>query len=397
MNIKYLLEEVKLPAVYKREGKKCYYDVYRKKLIEITPEETVRQKVAALFETKFGVPREMISLEVPMSHYAKGVSGRADIVIYAQDEEKQMEFPLAIIECKNESVYLTEQVAEQAIRYCDVLCGAYIMITNGIDFLTAAYDEQTNSYMFFDEILSYSQMLREEYVLPAMNEEEIVRYTYEDLCNQEILSEYNDAGNWVFGKDTVPMLRSFAINFYQALLDTTHLLPQVKRRCFELIEDLGRRLADYGNAGGGHYVGIYRAFLVKDRKGEPQVVSISVFGTDPEFRGESRGSYTSLTVAIDRFKSCHNALQYNVDRFVKLRSDGSAIFMHNGQISGIKSSKVIEMVSQHGEGVVLEEDGIMLGSVDLQKVMCLDDKDVSDFVYNLIEYALLRDELRKNK
>ena len=33
-----------------REGKECYYDTYRKKLIEITPEETVRQRVASYFE-----------------------------------------------------------------------------------------------------------------------------------------------------------------------------------------------------------------------------------------------------------------------------------------------------------------------------------------------------------
>lgn len=41
-----------------REGKKCYFDTYRKKLIEITPEETVRQKIARLFETEYKVPLE---------------------------------------------------------------------------------------------------------------------------------------------------------------------------------------------------------------------------------------------------------------------------------------------------------------------------------------------------
>ena len=50
------LKEIQLPAIYRREGKECYYDTYRKKLIEITPEETVRQKVAKFFELKLGVP-----------------------------------------------------------------------------------------------------------------------------------------------------------------------------------------------------------------------------------------------------------------------------------------------------------------------------------------------------
>ena len=75
MNIAKLLKDIELPAVYQREGKDCYYDTYRKKLIEITPEENVRQKVAALFEQKYGVPKDMSSLEVPLTHYAIGVAG----------------------------------------------------------------------------------------------------------------------------------------------------------------------------------------------------------------------------------------------------------------------------------------------------------------------------------
>ena len=66
---------MELPAIYRREAKSCYYDAYRKKLIEITPEETVRQRVAAFFEQQCGVPKDMISLEVPMSYYTKGVAG----------------------------------------------------------------------------------------------------------------------------------------------------------------------------------------------------------------------------------------------------------------------------------------------------------------------------------
>ena len=46
------LKAIPLPAIYKREGKECYYDTYRKKLIEITPEETVRQRVAAILRKR---------------------------------------------------------------------------------------------------------------------------------------------------------------------------------------------------------------------------------------------------------------------------------------------------------------------------------------------------------
>lgn len=141
MNIEKLLKTMKLPAIYRREAKSCYYDTYRKKLIEITPEETVRQRVAAFFEQQCGVPKDMISLEVPMSYYAKGVAGRADIIIHALDGEHQSIYPIAVVECKNEGVFLTDKVMEQAIRYCDVLGGKYIAITNGLELKFAAYDE----------------------------------------------------------------------------------------------------------------------------------------------------------------------------------------------------------------------------------------------------------------
>ena len=131
MDVAKVLKNIKLPAVYYREGKSCYYDTYRKKLIEITPEETVRQRVAALFEQCFQVPKEMLSLEVPMSYYVDGASGRADIIIHSLDEESNTLYPIAVVECKNEEVFLTDKVVDQAIRYSDILGTIYFVITNG--------------------------------------------------------------------------------------------------------------------------------------------------------------------------------------------------------------------------------------------------------------------------
>ena len=288
MVIEDLLKNVELPAIYKREGKDCYYDTYRKKLIEITPEEIIRQKVAALFEHQYGVPKDMILLEVPMSFYVEGASGRADIVIHMYDEEEQCLYSVTVIECKNEKVFLTDNVSEQAIKYSDTIGAKYIVVTNGIDLRIAAYDEDTDQYVFLDKILT-------------------------------------------------------------------------------------------------------------DRFGETQIVSLSIFGTDAGFRGEKRNSYTSMTVAIDRFKTSHNSLQYNVDRFVKLLPDGKAAFLHNGQISSMKSDEIVAMVSQHGDGIRVGSAGIELGTIDIKKLLYLDDKDVSELIYSFIEYALLREEVRRRK
>lgn len=395
MDIKQQLTKIKLPDIYNREGKNCYYDTYRKKLIEITPEETVRQKIAKLFETEYGVPKEMLFLEVPMSHYVENARGRADIVIHAIDHNTNTMYPLAIIECKNEEVFLTDSVMDQGIRYCDALGGKYLIITNGIEIIFTVYDEESESYVVLDELLSYENMLNSNFSLPEIQDQELVRFSIDELKQQNIIAEYNNYDTWIYGSGTNETLRTFAVNFYQALLDTKHALPKYKNNVFEMIEDIGQRYMDYTNAGGGHYNGAYRAFLVKDRFNEPQIVSFSIFGTDPGFRGEHRNSYTSLVVAIDRFKTSHNSLQYNVDRFTHLLPNGHISFSHNGQISNRKNKDILDAVFKFGDDLSIASNIIQLGKIDANKVLYLDSKDVAQLLYNFIEYALIREEVRK--
>lgn len=397
MIIKEKLKSIALPDIYMREGKECYYDTYRKKLIEITPEETVRQRVAAYFEKECGVPKEMIELEVPMSYYVAGATGRADIIIHAYDVENDCIYPVTIVECKKEDVLLTARVAEQAIRYCDILCGKYIVITNGTEMLMYVYQEDSNSYAVINEILPYRKMLTDDYIIPEFKTDKILRMSMDELKNQKLLIDYNEQGTWVFGEDSSSEVRSFAVNFDQALLDIEHKLPVKKFKTFELLEDIGQRFMDYGNAGGGHFYGIYRSFLVKDRFGETQIVSISIFGTDSDFHDEHRGSYTSLMVSIDRLKTSHNSLQYNVDKFAHFSPDGIAKFTHNGKIGNFKSADVMNKVKKYGDCLNISDRGVELGILHTNKLLFLDDKEVSVFVYKLIEYALLREEVRRDK
>ena len=63
------ISKQRLPVIYKRGGKDCYLDPIRKKLIYITPEETVRQKVISYLIDDLKVPAEMILVEEHLSHY----------------------------------------------------------------------------------------------------------------------------------------------------------------------------------------------------------------------------------------------------------------------------------------------------------------------------------------
>lgn len=396
MEIEKLFNETVLPPIYRRDGKDCYFDPYRNKLIMITPEETVRQRTAALFEHRYGVPKDMITLEEAMSHYVHGVAGRADIILHAASEDGQTIYPVAVVECKNADVILTDKVADQAIRYCDVLGAKYIILTNGLELLIAAYDEKKDCYVYLDDMLNYEQMLDGKFDLPKEKNCLPERLTTGQLHDQQLLAQYNEE-NWVFGDNTELQYRPFIVNLYQCLLDTSRRLPKTCSKAFELVEDIGMRFMDYSNAGGGHYCGIYRSFLVKDRCKEPQIVSVSIFGTDADFRNEHRNSYTSLVVAVDHFKTSHNSLQYNVDRFAERRADGSVAFYHNGQIGGFKSKDVIENICRNGKGLTVRNGNIFLGELAEDKLFYLDDTDVSLLVGNLIEYALLREEVRRKK
>ena len=77
-------------------------------------------------------------------------------------------YPIAIIECKKENVFLTDNVFDQVINYCDIVGGDYIIVTNGIEIEMAAYDEKIDSYIVLNEILQYREMLNQEYSLPEV-------------------------------------------------------------------------------------------------------------------------------------------------------------------------------------------------------------------------------------
>ena len=88
-----------LPPVFKRQGKECYLDPIRDKLIYITPEETVRQWVLAYLINELHVPKDMILVEEHLSHYNIDSKRRVDIVINAPLNETEL-VALAVIECK---------------------------------------------------------------------------------------------------------------------------------------------------------------------------------------------------------------------------------------------------------------------------------------------------------
>lgn len=106
-------------------GKDWIFDDFRKKWIQISPEEWVRQNFLQwLVQTK-KIPTSLIAVEkeIKLGELKK----RCDIIIYKQS------IPWMIVECKEMLVKLDEAVIKQILNYNISLRVQFLVITNGTD------------------------------------------------------------------------------------------------------------------------------------------------------------------------------------------------------------------------------------------------------------------------
>ena len=97
-----------------REGKIFVFDPLRKKYVLLTPEEEVRQKVLYLLVEQLHVPSGLLAVEYSVK--VNGLDKRCDAVVFGKDGQ-----PLMIVECKAQSVKITDKVLDQAVRYHSAL------------------------------------------------------------------------------------------------------------------------------------------------------------------------------------------------------------------------------------------------------------------------------------
>lgn len=382
----------RLPKTYTRNNKKCYLDPIRKKLIYITPEETIRQKVISYLLDELQVPPEMISVEAHLSHYLKDVSSnrRADIIIHGEDEEGVLH-PVAIIECKAPGVILGDKAGEQIADYCRLLNCDYAMLVNDCESFSYHYDEKKDQYIQIDGLPKYKELLENKFSVfePGEFPDRIPHDKISDFLN-----ENPDEYWFAISDQTEHSLACAAFNLFEGLLDPRHKLPAQKYDMFTLIEDYGIRTLSYGNAAGGMFEGLYRSFII-NVKGSTEFVSI---GLSTYTRTEHPDIVkTTLNVAIDNEKESHHALQLVLDDNVEY-SGNRFTFLHHGRIA--VSNKGSGKISELREFVkarrpqLIHGNRFCLGSLVDDRNWQLDDAEVMKFIENLISYALIRDEYR---
>ena len=384
------ISKMTLPPIYKRNGKDCYLDPIRKKLVYVTPEETVRQRVIAYLMKVLDVPADMLIVESHLAHYKLDSKRRADIVIHAINEEGML-YPIAIVECKAPGVGLDESVGDQLCDYCDSLGADYAMMVNDIECFYFHYEEKEKQYVQIDWLPNYKDMLDGKFEVRDLGDLP-ERITYDEIP-QFMTDNAEEVGADISPK-TPRNLAYAAFNLWEGLLDTRHKMPAKQYALFTLIEDYGVRQLSYGNAGGGVFYGLYRSFII-DYKGNTEIVSI---GLSPYGSFANPGiEKTAMVVAIDNDDDSHHALQFSIDDNL-IQSGNTYIFYHHGRIAvGNKGSgKVSELIAFVTERYPKIIDGkkFNLGSLEYTKDWNLDDPDVENLIENIITYALIRDEFR---
>ena len=127
------------------------FDPIRKKYVERTPEEEVRQNVISNLMGVMEVPATHIAVEQGFKF--NGLQYRADIIVYGRDLT-----PAMLVECKAPSVKLTDSVIDQVVRYNMVLGVDYIMITNGTKTCLCKLDAGSGRYEFISSIPKYNEI-----------------------------------------------------------------------------------------------------------------------------------------------------------------------------------------------------------------------------------------------
>ena len=369
------------------------YDPIRSFLLAATQEECVRQKTIVYLQRDLGIPINRIFVEESMAHTKKGARGRADIVVYRDDECTDV---LMIIECKAPHInVLGDEVFKQACGYREILNADYIMLINGIEAIVYIYNE--GKYFEVKDIPSFEELLKSK--ISIVETEEFEEFRYEELMSDEFKEAFAENGD--ISEYTPQYIKGFALNLINLIIYTEINNSKVLEK-IEVSEDCRVSMPHFGNSGGGNYQVWSHMFIAKDYLNRDQVLGISICATahtenDPHW-GNRTGT-TQLNVSITNKESRHHSLQLNLDRACRYNPLTNIVDVtHNGSLTSgkggaAKRADVIAYIKERAPELV-HGDEIYLGRLNNSRLLEWKDPNVQSFIRNLLRYAVLRDGFR---
>lgn len=385
-------ETTSSPRVYQRDGVDTYLDPCRQQLVPADPEEEVRQCFLDYLVEEISVPMELLKSEVPVARFEKHKRGRADIVGFSRSEEGFK--PLFVVECKAPNVTLVDDDLHQIQRYDDAIeCRANILIlTNGhqtIWFHHPSDDELKR----LERPLSFTEMVEGADIQYRESPEPVER---PELGDYSLAEPFEELG--LLGVDTPEEHYDYLFNLI-GLLYFSENDPNYDAEAdrFHFV-DSDIRTTRYGNPSGGRWSGYYRYFLLRNAKGDHQIVSLGVMGhisTDDHPRYGTQIGRSLLVVGIDDFEKSHLSLQHDLDNLVRRKQDSVQLY-HDGRLTvgaqgAAKRSDVLEFVERQEPGLMSDGE-IVLGAIPTDEQMTW--RNSQDLVERIIRYGLVRDRYR---
>lgn len=132
------------------DGKKQIFDPVRKMFVAMTPEEMVRQAYLKYLIQQLFVPSIAISVEKKVLYNT--MSKRYDIVVVKPDGTI-----LLAVECKAETIQISEATLMQMAMYNHELQAKYLVLFNGKTQIIL--QKVTNSYIPINELPIYKKMI----------------------------------------------------------------------------------------------------------------------------------------------------------------------------------------------------------------------------------------------
>ncbi len=387
------LSKYENPKIIQKDGKLQIYDklkgIYRVVSPDQRSEEYVRQKIIEYLNHELNINYQAIDIEESEAHYHEN-NQRMDLLISGMSDKKEL---LMVVECKAETVELTEDVYIQAKGYAERLNIPVIMVTNGLeaDFLKK---DENNSYEqiikppTYEELLDYPNIKTKPIPEYSYN-----RYSYEELFDeqiqkQEIYKKDEDKTKAIHSlskKNLIPHI----LNLRDCLLDTSHKIQDLDLGKYEFVKDLGVFYRKVDNTG-GKFVGNYRSLLVKINN-NPEIIDLKI---TPYFT-ESGGTDTAMMIALNGAE-----IQWiHFDRFGVLEGeilnfydDGTASTRNKGQI---KRSIILDFIKENSNLIINKDNMIELGQINMNNLIYADNLEFENFLGNCIKYALLKQEKRE--
>jgi len=152
--LKMNLQKLNFPDIQGRfkekpNGQMQLFDNIRKKFVDLSPEEWVRQHLVSYLIHSKNIPPSLISVEKQL--VLNGTKRRTDAVVYDPALS-----PLLIIECKAPNVILNQETVNQALGYNLVLNVPFVLLTNGLSHICFHYFNQNATIL--SEIPSFEEL-----------------------------------------------------------------------------------------------------------------------------------------------------------------------------------------------------------------------------------------------